>query len=535
MGLTMVKFNDDATRDHVLETGILHFDRKSVIIRPWSTDLSDIRMICSVPLWIRLQDLGLQYWGSKCLSALVSTIGKPIMVDKFTRERTRVLFARMMVEMYIIDNSPRTIQFLNEHGQLLEQGVEYEWLSVKCKTCAGFGHSMADCRKEMQIQGIKKDIPSKNPPVLGRDKGEEAADISSRNPSLEKRRIDEKVDVGMPRNVSKVPPAAKGQNACEKDWLSPKKVVYRQGTSESRNWNLRGLNGPKKQAAVLNICSKNKVGVGALLETKMRGSKVTEMMVNKFLNWDYYSSSITEGRILIIWRRVFVKVTVIEETSQYVHCKSRMASQKFPFSATFVYGHNTLEERKILWQSLPKNSADAWVMLGDFNAVFTAKDRNGGKPVSKAKLLDSSQWFASSHLDVLKQTGSFFTWTNNQDGHARIYSKIDHVFANEVWLDMFPNTTAVFKWETISYHCSCTLSIQTMEHLGVKLFRYYNFQADHKDFKGVALDSWRKPIRGIGLKAIYLKTMRLKHKLKKFNRDHIGDIGVQFHKAKDDF
>ncbi|XP_062093919.1 uncharacterized protein LOC133799949 [Humulus lupulus] len=316
-------------------------------------------MIRSVPFWIRLQDLSLQYSRSKCLSALVSTIGKPIMVDKFTRECSRVQFARIVVEMEITDNPPRTIQYLNEHG---------------------------------------------------RDKSEEDAILSSRNPYLKKRSINEKVVVGMPKLVTEDPPADNGQIVCEKDWQSPKKVFY------------RGLNGPKKQVEVLNLCSKDKVGVGALLETKMRGSKVTEMMANKFLNWDYYSSSIIEGRILIIWRRVYVKVTVVEETSQFVH-------------------------------------------------FFKAKDRDGGKPVSKAELFDSSQWLASSHLDVLKQKGSFFTWTNNQDGHARIYSKIDHVFTNEKWLDIFPNTTTVFKWETISEHCSCTLSIQTMELLGVKLFR----------------------------------------------------------------
>ncbi|XP_062105753.1 uncharacterized protein LOC133817291 [Humulus lupulus] len=183
MGLTMVKFNDDTTRDHVLETGILHFGRKPVIIRPWSSDLSAIRMIHSIPLWIRLQDLGFQYWGSKCLSALVSTLGKPIMVDKFTRERSRVQFARIMVEMEITDNPPRTIQYLNEHGQLIEQGVEYEWLPVKCKTCVGFGHSMADCRKKQKDQGIKRDTPSKKSTVIGKDKGEEGAILSGGNPS----------------------------------------------------------------------------------------------------------------------------------------------------------------------------------------------------------------------------------------------------------------------------------------------------------------------------------------------------------------
>ncbi|XP_062085834.1 uncharacterized protein LOC133791942 [Humulus lupulus] len=251
------------------------------------------------------------------------------------------------------------------------------------------------------------------------------------------------------------------------------------------SWNLRGLNGPKKQTVVLDICGRNKVGVGTLLETKMKGNKVKELMVNKFLNWDYYSSPVTEGRILIIWRKIFVKVIVLEEINQYVHCYVKMVGHKNPFSATFVYGLNTMEERKILWQRLPKLSllAASWVILGDFNAIFTAKDRNEGKPVSKAELLDSSQWLARNQMDSLKRTGSFFTWTNNQDGPARIYSKIDHVFANEDWLDLFPNTTTIFNWETVSDHCSCTVFILAMENLGVKLFRFYNFWTDHKDFK----------------------------------------------------
>ncbi|XP_062112773.1 uncharacterized protein LOC133823937 [Humulus lupulus] len=170
MGLTMVKFNDDATRDHVLENGILQFDRKPVIIRPWTTNLSPARLIRSMPLWIRLHDLGLQYWGSKCLSALVSTIGKPIMVDKFTREGSRVQFARVLVEMNITDNSPRIIKYLNEHGQLVEQGVDYEWVPIKCKSCLGYGHSIVDCRREMKTQWIKKDIQPKISNEEGRDK-----------------------------------------------------------------------------------------------------------------------------------------------------------------------------------------------------------------------------------------------------------------------------------------------------------------------------------------------------------------------------
>ncbi|XP_062080942.1 uncharacterized protein LOC133785744 [Humulus lupulus] len=130
MGLTMVKFNDEATRDLVLENGVLQFDRKPVIVRPWSSNLDAVKLIRSVPLWIRLHDLGLQYWGNKCLSALVSTVGKPIMVDQHTRDRTRIQFARVLVEMDITDAPPRLIKFLNEHGKTVDQSL----LSAAWKT-----------------------------------------------------------------------------------------------------------------------------------------------------------------------------------------------------------------------------------------------------------------------------------------------------------------------------------------------------------------------------------------------------------------
>ncbi|XP_062093552.1 uncharacterized protein LOC133799565 [Humulus lupulus] len=267
------------------------------------------------------------------------------------------------------------------------------------------------------------------------------------------------------------------------------------------SWNIRGLNSPKKHIAVLDICRKNKVGVGAILETKMKGIRVQELMTNEFRNWDFYTSPVTEGRILIIWRKVFVKVSVLEENNQFIHCLIKMTGHKHPFSVTFVYGRNTLEERKALWQGLSQidRPVSSWMILGDFNAIFTAKDRSGGKPVSKMELLDSSQWLVVNHLEALKSTGSFFTWTNNQDGAARIYSKTDHVFINEEWMDGFPNTLAVYNWETISDHCSCIIFVMTVENMGVKLFRFYNFWVDHVNFKQMVLDSWRKPMKGTGV------------------------------------
>ncbi|XP_062075850.1 uncharacterized protein LOC133779975 [Humulus lupulus] len=267
----------------------------------------------------------------------------------------------------------------------------------------------------------------------------------------------------------------------------------------------------------------------------MRGNKIMEFMEHKLPNWEFYSSPVTEGRLLIVWRKVFVRVTILEESTQYVHCLVKMASQRQAFYVTFVYGFNTIEGRRSLWQGLHRISLSnkAWIILEDFNAPFSGMDRSGGKPVSGLELADSLQWLADTHVESLKSIGSYFTWTNNQEGPARIYSKIDHVFMNEDWLDTFPHSTAVFRWEVVSDHCSCVVTILPMEKVDIKLFRFYNFWTDHPGFKEVVMSSWRVPIKATGLRAIYLKTMKLKHRLKKFNRDNIGDIGLNYHLAKE--
>ncbi|XP_062104168.1 uncharacterized protein LOC133815329 [Humulus lupulus] len=560
MGLIMVKFNDEATRDHVLENGVLQFDRKPVIIRPWTVDLSAIRLIRSVPLWIHLHDLGLQYWGSKCISAL---------------------FARVLVEMEITDNPPRSIQFINEYGQIMEQGIEYEWLPTKCKSCSGFGHSMVDCRKEHKTHWVKKEDVAK--PEVTDEKTKISEGPSNEKPEglsgaadVEDNSVQQSKEVHVLRldKFVQLMEPSKGEQ-----WITPKRVatqarqgliiggstlpvvqvqkqinqfvvlqeqkkgakkvmlelVFPMDNCNLLSWNLRGLNKTNKHIVVLDSFSRNKIGVGGLLETKMRGNKIVEFMENKLPNWEFYSSPTIESRLLIIWRKVFVRLTILEESPQFVHCMVNLAGQRGTFYVIFVYRYNLLESRRSLWQGLNKISLSvrAWIVLGDFNAPFSGLDRSGGKPVSGLELADPLSWLADTKVEALKSISSYFTWTNNQEGSARIYSKIDHVFMNEEWLDLFPHSLAVFSWEVVSDHCSCVVTNIQMEKLGVKFLRFYNFRTGHSYFKEVVMNSWRAPLKATGLRAIYLKLMRLKHRLKKFNRDTIGDIGLNYHLAKE--
>ncbi|XP_062085708.1 uncharacterized protein LOC133791810 [Humulus lupulus] len=183
-GYTLVKFRDEATRDMVLEASVVHFDRKPVLLRPWSTELDKLRMVKSVPVWVRLPDLGLQYWGLKTLSVLVSTIGKPMMMDKVTKDKSMVKFTRVLVDVEISDRIPHCINFINERGQLMEQAIEFEWLPTRCSCCKNLGHVASSCKQAQEVHWKPKQKASKS------DKGDPGVSTNLNEPALEDRSMD---------------------------------------------------------------------------------------------------------------------------------------------------------------------------------------------------------------------------------------------------------------------------------------------------------------------------------------------------------
>ncbi|XP_062114331.1 uncharacterized protein LOC133825395 [Humulus lupulus] len=220
-------------------------------------------------------------------------------------------------------------------------------------------------------------------------------------------------------------------------------------------WNVRGLNKRNKQMPILDICGLNKVCIGALLETKIKGEKLKEVMGTSFTGWDYYSSSRLEGRILLIWKACWVKIEAIKDHDQFSHCRVRLCTTDQDFCLTVVYGSNQLEARRSLWTELANLTfpIKPWLIVGDFNAVFDSKDRMGARAITMKELEDARHWIDLGMVEEMKIMGSFYTWSNNQEGGNHIFSKLDRVFFNEDWLDSFPNVSAVANWEVVSDHC----------------------------------------------------------------------------------
>ncbi|XP_062103512.1 uncharacterized protein LOC133814586 [Humulus lupulus] len=266
------------------------------------------------------------------------------------------------------------------------------------------------------------------------------------------------------------------------------------------SWNVRGMNKVNKQKSILDVCRLNKVGIGALLETKIKGVKLKEVMNTMFYGWEFYSSKVVEGRILVIWNAKMVQLEVLQESDQLLHCQDRLHNQNF-FCITFVYGSNNLEMRRCLWMDLEHLSwpCKAWMVLGDFNAVFNPNDRMGSRPITLKEMEDARKWLDLGLVEEMKTMASVGT-----------------------------------QWEIGSDHSMILIKQFPAIRVGVKPFSFYNMWAGHPQFREVVLNSWNRPLRfsGRGLDQLSWKLNRLKHTLKRFNWKIMGDVSCNYERSK---
>ncbi|XP_062093651.1 uncharacterized protein LOC133799668 [Humulus lupulus] len=439
-------------------------------------------------------------------------------------------FARVLVEIEISEDLPKTVQFLNEKGKLMEQLLEFEWLPTQCRGCKVYGHTERMCnRKQTETwrqRGRNGEVEAKQStmehvPFL-EDKGVTSGAIDANTQSTAAMDLSESQEIsqhqGQLTNASKQVDelARNSKDRSTSEWTTPKRVGQQQVYfTESHNilsWNVRGINKREKQISLSTFCFVNKIGLGALLETKLRGDKVGKMMSSFFIGWNYYSGSASEGRILLIWQHHVVSVDVLKESDQYVHvCVKEVKSNKL-FCVTFVYGRNSIEGRLPLWVDLAELSFPAipWLVAGDFNVVFEGTDRVGGRTITALEMEDAQKWRALGLVDELRSKGSHYTWTNKQANEDIIYTKLDRIFKNEEWLDLFPQAEAVFNWEMLSDHCYCIIKPGATVNCGIKPFRFFNMWTDHGSFKDTVMQSWSKPSKGVGLDRIVRKLSTLK-------------------------
>ncbi|XP_048491463.1 uncharacterized protein LOC125492783 [Beta vulgaris subsp. vulgaris] len=348
-------------KDHVL-VGYYFFDKKPLIIKQWHSDMDfekdDLK---TVPIWVQLK-LNLKHWGQKSLHKIAAQIGDPIKRDEATRNRDKLQFARILIEVKIEHHLPKSVHFCNEKGELTEVPITFEWLPKHCVNCKGFGHNVSECR-------LKKVKQVWQPKERGLVTNVEQLVTETTPPT-------EKVD-----QVEMDPDGF--QRA-----LKPIKVRSSVSAATSIHNPFQAL--IEEESGMVNV--KN-------AETCFTSN----------------SSLIDKGRIIIAWKATSFHLNICQCSEQYIHYFSKLVNADKGFYVIFIYAYNERNRRLQLWEALKKlNITEPWLLCGDFNSIMSTEERIGA-PVREVEMVDLADCMLTCGLQDIKASGNFYTWTNKQE------------------------------------------------------------------------------------------------------------------------
>ncbi|XP_070037188.1 uncharacterized protein [Nicotiana tomentosiformis] len=141
-------------KNEVLYSGPHTMGTKSIILKSWSTDFNFYdEVLKTIPLWVSFPNLPLNYWGRLTLSRIASGLGCPIYADECTTSTSRIFYARVLIEMDITKDLPKSIIVQDSLGKEFKQMMEYDWVPQYYKKCLMVGH---DCDGVQDIAGTHR-------------------------------------------------------------------------------------------------------------------------------------------------------------------------------------------------------------------------------------------------------------------------------------------------------------------------------------------------------------------------------------------
>ena len=130
---------------------------------------------------------------------------------------------------------------------------------------------------------------------------------------------------------------------------------------------------------------------------------------------------------------------------------------------------------------------------------------------------DLNECINSNCLVDLRYTRIYFTWSNRRYNRTDFRErKLDRALVNQKWLDIYPNSHAMFRPAGISDHSPCIVDMgMNIKRKGTP-FKFYNYWTSLDNFHIVIQNAWHINVQGTFQFQLSQKLRHTKTELKKF-------------------
>ncbi|KAK8692436.1 hypothetical protein V6N13_075895 [Hibiscus sabdariffa] len=254
-------------------------------------------------------------------------------------------------------------------------------------------------------------------------------------------------------------------------------------------WNAQGCGNPKFITSAREYLRDSRPDVVVFVEPRISGWRADRIISALGFPYSHRVEALGfSGGIWLAWYDT-VRIDILCNHFQYIHCRISSASDNRSSLATLVYASPNARKRQALWSEL-RNLAHSifcpWFIVGDFNATLFESDRQGC--AVSAKPSKAFQDFVFDHgLRDMGFSGPDFTWSRGMT-HVRL----DRVLCNSYWDETFPESTVNHLFRMKSDHRPILFSVGNSNQLSrSKQFRYFSGWTSHDDFPRMVQDNWQ--------------------------------------------
>jgi exonuclease III len=205
--------------------------------------------------------------------------------------------------------------------------------------------------------------------------------------------------------------------------------------------NCRGLGNQPAVNGLLELQRTEDPDILFLSETKLVGREM------EFLRWKLNMPNMVvvdsvgrSGGLALFWKRE-VDVSLRWKGRYHIDVDV-MEENGTKWRLTGIYGESKAGEKENTWKllrNLHEQSDLPWMIMGDFNEILFAGEKEGGPARNQGCMDAFRRTLEHCELEDLGYVGDPFTWRNNwhvASGYIR--ERLDRVVANSAWRCLFP-------------------------------------------------------------------------------------------------
>ena len=145
-GVYYFKFKSEEGMKAVFESGPWMVNNVPLVLNVWEPGICLEKVEPStIPIWVCVYNIPLELCNSNGISKIMSGVGKPMLMDKMTKERclkkvVKLDYARVLVEVSALDDLPNHLELSyptigNRPARVGKLEVKYQWKPPLCTHC----------------------------------------------------------------------------------------------------------------------------------------------------------------------------------------------------------------------------------------------------------------------------------------------------------------------------------------------------------------------------------------------------------------